>query len=35
MLPGDKKALEQLKTDLAEKKYVASRPWLEEKIDAF
>jgi len=35
MLPGDKKALEQLKKDLAEKKYVASRPWLEEKIAQF
>lgn len=32
MLPGDKKALKQLKTDLAGKKYVASRPWLEAKI---
>jgi len=35
MLPGDKKALEQLKSDLAGKKYVASRPWLEEKIAEF
>jgi len=32
MLPGDKKALGQLKKDLAERKYVASRPWLESKI---
>lgn len=32
MLPGDKKALNQLKQDLAERKYVASRPWLESKI---
>jgi len=35
MLPGDKKAITQLKADLAEKKYVASRPWLEEKIVEF
>jgi hypothetical protein len=35
LLPGDQKALNQLKNDLAEKKYVASRPWLEEKIAAF
>jgi len=35
MFPGDKKALDQLKSDLAEKKYVASRPWLEEKIAQF
>lgn len=32
MIPGDKKALKQLKDELAEKKYVASRPWLEGKI---
>lgn len=32
MLPGDKKALELLKQDLAKRKYVASRPWLESKI---
>ena len=32
MLPGDKKALGLLKKDLAERKYVASRPWLESKI---
>lgn len=35
LLPGDHKALDQLKNDLAEKKYVASRPWLEEKIAEF
>ncbi|MEM9258454.1 MAG: hypothetical protein AAGA62_02340, partial [Bacteroidota bacterium] len=35
MLPNDRKAIEQLATDLAEKKYVASRPWLEEKIAEF
>ncbi len=35
MLPGDKKAMDQLKADLAKKKYVASRPWLEEKIEEF
>ncbi|MTB49710.1 hypothetical protein [Lewinella sp. W8] len=35
LLPGDQKALDQLKKDLAEKKYVASRPWLEEKIAEF
>lgn len=32
LFPNDKKALEQLKTDLSGKKYVASRPWLESKI---
>ena len=32
LLPGDKKALGQLKADLSDKKYVASRPWLESKI---
>ncbi len=32
MLPGDKKALAHLKADLAERKFVASRPWLESKI---
>jgi len=35
MLPGDEKAITQLKADLSEKKYVASRPWLEEKIEEF
>lgn len=35
LYPGDKKALEQLKKDLSEKKYVASLPWLEEKIQEF
>jgi hypothetical protein len=35
MLPGDEKAITQLRADLAEKKYVASRPWLEEKIREF
>ena len=35
MLPGDKKAIAQLRADLAEQRYVASRPWLEEKIAEF
>lgn len=33
LLPNDKKGLEQLKADLAGRKYVASRPWLESKIE--
>lgn len=33
MIPGDKKALEAIKKDLAAQKYVASRPWLESKIE--
>ncbi|MEO0733948.1 MAG: hypothetical protein AAFZ52_14010 [Bacteroidota bacterium] len=35
MLPGDREVIDQLKADLAQKKYVASRPWLEEKIAEF
>ena len=35
MLPGDQKALDQLRADLAGQRYVASRPWLEEKIAEF
>ena len=35
LLPGDRRAIEQLKKDLTDKQYVASRPWLEEKIAEF
>ncbi|MEM1357894.1 MAG: hypothetical protein AAGF89_06835, partial [Bacteroidota bacterium] len=35
LLPGDKKGISTLKEDLAKQKYVASRPWLEEKIAEF
>ncbi|OAV42635.1 hypothetical protein [Lewinella sp. 4G2] len=35
LLPDDKRSLEVLKADFAGKKYIASRPWLAEKIAAF
>ena len=35
MIPGNEDALDALKRDLTERKYVASRPWLEEKIGQF
>lgn len=35
MLPGDELAIRLLKADLKDKKYVASRPWLEEKVAEF
>lgn len=35
LLPGDERGVEQLRADLAEQRYVASRPWLEDKIAEF
>ncbi len=35
LLPNDTEGLEKLKAELKEKKYVASRPWLETKIREF